>query len=105
MVQINIITKNVKQANDITALLFEEKLIMNEYILKEVVGRLPNDQGKLTNVDEVLIVGVTKALLFNTIVETLKTHWKDKMPIVYAVPIVYMEESQTEAIKAGTAKV
>ncbi|MEM6517208.1 MAG: hypothetical protein AAF688_13565 [Bacteroidota bacterium] len=105
MVQINIITKNVEQANKITALLYEEKLILNEYILREVVGRLPNDQNELTNVEEVLIVGTTKALLFNTIVKTLEKQWKDNMPVIYAVPIVYMEESQTEAIKEGTAKV
>lgn len=105
MVQINIITKNIKQANEITALLFKEKLIMNEYILKEVIGRLPDDKGELKNVDEVLIVGVTKALLFNTIVEILKHHYKGRIPVIYALPIVYMEDSQTEAIRAGTAKV
>jgi len=105
MVQINIITKNVKQANAITSLLNSEKLIVNEYILKQVVGRLPNDENKIKNVDEVLIVGTTKALLFNTIVNTLRANFKDQMPVVYAVPIVYMEESQTEALKANTAKV
>jgi len=105
MVQINIITKHAKQANEITALLYSRKLIVNEYILKEVVGRLPNDQNELTNVDEVLIVGTTKALLFNTIVSTLKEKYPDNLPVVYAVPIVYMEESQTEALKANTAKV
>ncbi|WP_026753247.1 hypothetical protein [Sediminibacter sp. Hel_I_10] len=105
MIQINIITKNVLQAQEITSLLYQEKLVLNEYILKEVVGRLPNDAGELSNVDEVLIVGTTKALLFKTIVELLKEKYGDKIPIIYAVPIVYMEETQTETLRSGTAKV
>ncbi len=105
MIQINIISKNIEQANEITTLLFEEKLVMNEYILKEVVGRLPNDKGSLSSVDEVLIVGTTKALLFKTIVELLELKYDKQLPIIYAVPIVYMEESQSESIRSGTAKV
>ena len=65
MIQLHIITKNEEQANEITSILYEEKLVMNEFILKEVVGRIPNQAGTLTNINEVLIVGTTKALLFN----------------------------------------
>ena len=105
MIQLHIITKDIEQANEITSLLYEEKLVLNEYILREVVGRHPNDQGQLTSVDEVLIVATTKALLFNTINKVLKKKYTDDMPIIYAVPIVYMDEAQTEELKSRTAKV
>lgn len=105
MIQLHIITKDINQANEITTLLFEEKLVLNEYILREVIGRHPNDNGKLTNINEVLIVATTKALLFNPINKLLRLNYQDNMPILYAVPIVYMDESQTEDIRNGTAKV
>lgn len=105
MIQLHIITKDIEQANEITSLLYTEKLVLNEYILREVVGRHPNDHGELSSVDEVLIVATTKALLFNTINKVLKEKYKDDMPILYAVPIVYMDESQTEELKSSTAKV
>ena len=105
MIQLNIITKNETQANKITTLLHEHQLVMNEYILKEVIGRLPNQAGKLTSVQEVLIVGTTKALLFSTITKLLRVYYPNDTPIIYAVPIVYMDESQTQDLIDGTAKV
>jgi uncharacterized protein involved in tolerance to divalent cations len=105
MVQIHIITEDIEQANEITSLLYEEKLVLNEYILREVVGRHPNDDGKLTNVNEVLIVATTKALLFNPINKLLREKYPHNMPIIYAVPIVYMDDVQTEELKDKTTKV
>jgi uncharacterized protein involved in tolerance to divalent cations len=105
MIQLNIITQNEDQANRITDLLHEHGLVTNEYILKEVIGRVPNQEGKLTSISEVLIVGTTKALLFSTINKLLKVHYPKETPIIYAVPIVYMDESQTQDVIEGTAKV
>ncbi|MGB3607302.1 MAG: hypothetical protein WA775_00200 [Psychroserpens sp.] len=105
MIQLNIITRHEDQANAITNLLHAERLIMNEYILKEVVGRIPNQAGNLTSIAEVLIVGTTKALLFHPITELLRKHYPEDTPIIYAVPIVYMETSQTQELIDGTAKV
>ncbi|MFT5847946.1 MAG: hypothetical protein ACJARX_001684 [Psychroserpens sp.] len=105
MIQLHIITKNEDQANRITDLLHEHGLVTNEYILKEVVGRVPDQEGKLTSISEVLIVGTTKALLFSTINQLLKVHYPENTPIIYAVPIVYMDESQTQDVMEGTAKI
>ncbi|WP_431137057.1 hypothetical protein [Psychroserpens mesophilus] len=98
MVQLHIISKDMHQANEISALLRQEKLVLNDYILKDVVGRH-------SNVNEVLIVATTKALLFNPINKILRKKHKHNMPILYAVPIVYMDELQTEELKSGTTKV
>lgn len=105
MIQLHIITKNEEQANEITSILYEEKLVMNEFILKEVVGRVPNQSGTLTSINEVLIVGTTKALLFNKINTLLQNKYDGNMPVIYAVPIVYMDPIQTEELINGTAKV
>lgn len=105
MIQLHIISRDARQAKEITTLLFEEKLVLNEVIVNDVTGRHPNDSGQLTSIEEVLIIGTTKALLFNAIDELLQLKYPDNMPIIYAVPIIYMNMEQTEFLKNNTAKV
>jgi len=50
-------------------------------------------------------VGTTKALLFSTINTLIRVHYPKDTPIMYAVPIVYMDEAQTQEVIEGTAKV
>lgn len=105
MVQLHIICKDSEQAKEITTLLYEERLVLNEIIVNDVTGRHPNDDGELTSIEEVLIIGTTKALLFNAIDELLQLKYPDKMPIIYATPIVYMNIKQSDYLKSNTYKV
>lgn len=105
MIQLNIISQSLEQAKDITSLLHKKQLVVNEFMIKEVIGRHPNDQGELTNIEEVLIVGTTKALLFNDIDQLLQEHFPEDMPILYATPIVYMNSDQSDDLRNNTAKV
>lgn len=105
MVQLHIICNDAEQAKEITTLLFEERLVLNECIVNDVTGRHPNDKGELTSVAEVLIIGTTKALLFSAIDELLQLKYPDTMPIIYATPIVYMNAKQNELLKNSTSKV
>ena len=64
MVQHDIICKDSAQVKEITALLYEEKLVLNEIISNDVTGRHPNDNGELTSIEEILIIGTTKNASF-----------------------------------------
>ncbi|APY09052.1 hypothetical protein BWZ20_12400 [Winogradskyella sp. J14-2] len=105
MIQINIITKDREQAEEITTLLFEERLVVNEFIINDMTGRNPNERGNLTSEKEVLIVGTTKALLFNAIDQLLQLKYGEHMPIIYAIPIVYINSEQSDYLRQNTAKV
>lgn len=105
MVQLHIICNDTEQAKEITTLLFEEKLVLNECIVNDVTGRHPNDKGILTSVKEVFIIATTKALLFSAIDELLQLKYPDNMPIIYATPIVYINTEQSDLIKNNTSKV
>ncbi|MGB5370166.1 MAG: hypothetical protein WBN18_07030 [Flavobacteriaceae bacterium] len=39
-------------------------------------------------------MGMTKALLFNTINKLLLKKYRDHMPMLYAVAIIYMDDEQ-----------
>jgi hypothetical protein len=54
---------------------------------------------------QILIIGQTKGLLFKIINEKLSVKYLDKIPILYSVPIIYMNETQTDFISEHTAKV
>jgi len=105
MVQLHIICRDSEQAKEITTLLYEEKLVLNEIIVNDVTGRHPDDNGELTSIEEVLIIGTTKALLFKAIDELLQLKYPETMPIIYATPIVYMNAEQSEHLKNNTSKV
>jgi len=59
----------------------------------------------LTKKKQILIIGQTKGLLFKIINEKLSVKYLDRMPILYSVPIIYMNEIQTDFIREHTAKV
>lgn len=105
MIQLHIICNDTEQAKEITTLLFEEQLVLNEIIVNDVTGRHPNDDGQLTSIEEVLIIATTKALLFRAIDELLQLKYPNNMPIIYATPIVYMNNEQNDYLKNNTAKV
>lgn len=105
MIQLHIICKDAQQAEEITTLLYEEQLVLNECIVNDVTGRHPNDKGTLTSINEVFIIATTKALLFNAIDELLQLKYPETMPIIYATPIVYMNMEQSEFLKNNTSKV
>jgi uncharacterized protein involved in tolerance to divalent cations len=102
MILVHIITDDKKQALEIVHILTEEKLILNAIISKKTVFEYKNGLAKKK---QILIIGQTKGLLFKIINEKLSIKYLDKMPILYSVPIVYMNETQTDFIREHTAKV
>ena len=72
---------------------------------KKTVFKFNEKTMKLEKQKQTLIIGKTKALLFNTINKELKEHFYQNMPMLYAVPIVYMDEELASTLRANTAKV
>ncbi|MGB5171780.1 hypothetical protein [Eudoraea sp.] len=99
MIVVHIITKQEKQARMIIDLLLHKKLLLDAMIAKKEIYTLHKLTKKVTANPNFLIVGQTKALLFNEISEVLKTNFAKKMPVFYAMPIIYMDDNQTKNIK------
>ena len=81
MVQLQIITKTSKIAEEITKELVINKLILEPFIIK-------NDSGSL-------ITARTKSLLFKSINEKIIAMEFEKMPIIYSTPILNMDWDQS----------
>ena len=93
------------QALDIIHLLMDKKLLLQAAISEKTIFQKKTGSGKLVSEKRTLIIGKTKALLFSTINEVLKTTFKDSMPMLYAVPIIYMDDSLAQLLRENTAKV
>lgn len=104
MILAHIITNNKKQALQIVGLLLEKKLLLHAAISKKTVYRFNKKRNFLQSQKQTLIIGKTKALLFSTINRELKDHFKKNMPMLYAVPIVYMDEDLADILRTSTAK-
>ncbi len=105
MILTHIIAKNKKQALQIIGVLLEKKLLLHAAISKKTVFKFNEKAMKLEKQKQTLIIGKTKALLFNTINKELKEHFFENMPMLYAVPIVYMDEELAATLRANTAKI
>ncbi len=105
MVLVHITVKNQIQANEIIELLMDKKLLADALVSEKMILLKVKGSEKTKQKKIYLIIGKTKALLFKTINEILYKKYPDKMPILYAVPIVYMDDGQTEELRMITAKI
>jgi hypothetical protein len=96
---------NKAQAIDIIHLLMDKKLLLQAAISEKIIFKKKTGSGKLVSEKRTLIIGKTKGLLFSTINEVLKTTFKDSMPMLYAVPIIYMDDSLAQLLRENTDKV
>jgi len=100
MILLHILSNEEDQANDIVDFLTEENLILEAVLLEKVSVRK-----KEGNSNQTLIMGKTKALLFNTIDIMLKEKYKEKMPVIYSLPIVNMDWEQSKNLTEDIRKV
>lgn len=105
MILAHIISKNKKQALKIIEILLEKKLLLHAALSKKTVFQYNKTHAKLEKQKHTLIIGKTKALLFNAINRELKDHFPENMPMLYAVPIVYMDDELATILRKSTAKV
>lgn len=104
MILIHIVTESKQQADEITEFLINEKLILNAFITEDLFHRKKTGE-EISNVKSVLIMGKTKALLFNTIDELLREKYPNNMPTLFSIPIVHMDWEQADELVKETAKV
>ncbi|MGC1515335.1 MAG: divalent cation tolerance protein CutA [Maribacter sp.] len=105
MILAHISVRDKKHAKKIAKLLMEKNLIFTASISTKKIFEKNKSTGKVEYINETVITGKTKALLFTTINDLVRSEYPNQMPMVYAVPIIYMDEKQTELLRKQTAKV
>ncbi len=105
MILLHVITGDSAQAIEIADFLVEEKLLLNPIIQEQSTGRKKMNNGGFESIPQVLLMGKTKALLFNTIDKKLREKYSDNMPILYSLPIVYMDWEQANELIEETTKI
>jgi uncharacterized protein involved in tolerance to divalent cations len=105
MILAHIMAVNRSQALEIVDLLMDKELLFQAAISEKTIYRRKTEGGKLISEHRTLIIGKTKGLLFNTINKELKKYFFVDMPMLYAVPIIYMDEELAQLLRENTAKV
>ena len=105
MVLTHILTDTKEQALSCIDILLDKKLLMDASLSEKTTYFKNDTSQKLESKSNVLIIGRTKALLFQTIDQVLQQYYPNNMPSLYAVPIVYMNDDQSVAIREKTAKI
>ena len=104
MILIHISCETSKQANAIVDFLIDEKLMLNALVSDNLLHK-QLDCGKRSSQPHYLIMGTTKALLFQKINQRVRAAYPENTPLIYAMPIVYMDDTQTTQLKTETEKV
>ncbi|MFT6868302.1 MAG: hypothetical protein ACJA08_003152 [Cyclobacteriaceae bacterium] len=105
MVLIHIISKNEQQTVEIADQLLKQKLILNAVITKNIMVRTRLTSGQISNDQQFLLLGETKALLFNKIDSILRDKYMKSMPLLYSIPIVNMDWEQADRLISNTLQV
>ena len=105
MILAHIIVPDIEQTMDIIKVLIENDLIFNAGISTKNVYEKNKENGTLDHFEQTLIIGKTKAMLFSKINDVLKAKYPNNMPMLYAIPIVYMDEEQYDLLRHRTASV
>lgn len=87
MIAIHIITENKEMANSISTMLLENRLMLKPFIID--------------NNPECLIIGRTKALLFNKIYDQIHNMGLKNIPVVYSIPILNMEWGEVSSLQTS----
>lgn len=104
MILLHIINQNRPQAEAISDMLLKEKLILDAQILFSEKRKL--GIGQLIDIsNEFIIIGKTKALLFDTIDKVLREKFDKNIPTIYAMPIVNMDWDQASELKESIEKI
>ena len=104
MILVHILTSDEQQGEEIADFLVEERLVVDAFITRGT-KRMRDEAGNVISEPQMLIRGKTKALLFNTIDQSLQEKYGAKIPTIYSVPIVHMDWDQSEELKEQTKQV
>lgn len=99
MILLQINTANRDQAMEILDYLWDQNLVLNPTIIEQEKFQKNEKTGRYQATRQLVISGHTKALLFDTINRELAQKYPSQTPLLYALPIVYMDAKNRELIK------
>lgn len=101
MVLIHILCNSSDGAQKVTNFLHEEKLVYHSTIdTNPSECYIDNEQTQ-----KILLTVTTKALLFQEIEQKTKKKFPKAIAMMYALPIIYMDEEHSEKLKNTTLKI
>ncbi len=102
MVLLHVITNDTNQTDEIVDQLITQKLLLSGITIEDVNVKKMGHEGNIISEKQSLIMGTTKALLFNKIDAFLRDKYPDNVPTVYSIPIVNMDWEQADQLVKET---
>ena len=104
MILVHIITESHDQAKEIALKLLSEKLIVSATLIEKTTN-YSSENGVIEETCNTLVLGKTKAMLFDSIDRLLRELYPADMPVLYSIPIVNMDWEQAELLRSNTWQV
>jgi uncharacterized protein involved in tolerance to divalent cations len=98
MIQLHIITNDPKMVKEIIELLLNNDLVVS-ITVKNTLSSYKSKSGQINTVMTNLLIGRTKASLFNTIEKLLFAKYGENIPEIYAMSIVNMDFTHLKKLR------
>lgn len=105
MIQLNIVCHSTDQADEIIKVLLQDHLAINVFKLEGITPAVLQKNKVVYQPGRIMIIGQTKALLFNNIDQMIRKKYSKNMPLVYSLAIVNMDWEQADLLVQETIKV
>ena len=104
MILLHVVSDSKTTIKEISHFLLSEKLIMEAAITNAKSFTLDH-QNQLVEISKFMLLGKTKALLFDVIDKALRDRFGANLPEIYSTPIVNMDWEQASELKDTVSKV
>ncbi|MGB5821857.1 MAG: divalent cation tolerance protein CutA [Saonia sp.] len=104
MIVVHIICTTKTQAEEILEMLIMESLIYNAMVSEKIIYEKKSPK-TLASSKQILVTAKTKSLLFQSINDRLRETQGNHMPMLYCLPVVYMDPDQAQQLLKETIKI
>ncbi len=98
MVKICIIPKSKSQTDEIIEFLLRGKYLLTVMVVENCVLAKINVKNQTNRLNKTVISGIIRSLQFNNLNNRLREMYPSNMPVFYSIPIIQMDQQQSEAI-------
>lgn len=103
MIQLHIISKHSEVIREIEDTLINKNYITGATVISSI-SSFKNKDGVIENITTQLLIGRTRASLFNTIEKLMLETFGDNMPVIYGLPIVNIDFKHLEKLESIISK-
>ena len=98
MVKVYIIPESKSQTDEIVEFLLHSKFLLSAIIIENQEIANVDNNNQTQRFKKNVVTGIIRSLQFSSLNDRLREKYKDRMPVLYSIPITHMDPEQADTI-------